>query len=327
MAMRHGGGCCDTVWSGEWAWGDLSGVVAGKARYIAQMFYRRKLLLGMIELWGGRMSRLDLQKILFLVARRQKAATFDFVPYRFGCFSFQSYADLRAMNTMGQLASTESDCTVLEKGWFSQLKDADQAILRHVRREIGELTGDSLVHHVYREFPYYAIKSEIAGRVLTQDEQAQVELQRPLENTPSWFTLGYEGRSLDSYLDAMVRRNISHLVDVRKNALSMKYGFSKSVLSKTCAHLGINYVHEPDLGIESEDRQHLRSLKDYEALFSRYEQTTLRGDAALRALYRLQTLHGEAPRIALTCFEKDPDYCHRSRVASALEGTSPIRHL
>lgn len=291
------------------------------------MFYRRKLLLGMIELWGGRMTRLDLQKILFLVAQRQKAATFDFVPYRFGCFSFQSYADLRAMTTMGQLDTNESDCATSEKGWFAQLKDEDQAILRQVKREIGALTGDSLVQKVYREFPYFAIKSEIAGRILNRDEQALVDLQRPLEDAPVWFTLGYEGRSLDAYLDALVRRNISHLVDVRKNALSMKYGFSKSQLSKTCAHLGITYLHEPDLGIESEDRQHLQSLKDYEALFSRYEQTTLRADSAHRALNRLQVLHQQVPRIALTCFEKDQHFCHRSRVASALEGSSPVQHV
>lgn len=291
------------------------------------MFYRRKLLLGMIELWGGRMTRLDLQKVLFLVARRQKAAAFDFVPYRFGCFSFQSYADLRAMNTVGQMVTTDSDCATLDKGWFSQLSADDQSILRQVKREVGALTGDALVHHVYREFPYYAIKSEIAGRILTQEEQALVDLQRPLEKTPSWFTLGYEGRSLDAYLDALVRRNITHLVDVRKNAVSMKYGFSKSQLDKTCGYLGITYIHEPDLGIESEDRQQLQSLKDYEALFSRYEQTTLRTDSAKGALDRLQVLHQDVPRVALTCFEKDSQYCHRSRVASALEGKSPVRHL
>lgn len=291
------------------------------------MFYRRKLLLGMIELWGGRMTRLDLQKVLFLVARRQKAAVFDFVPYRFGCFSFQSYADLRAMTTMGQMAGTESECATLEKGWFSQLKDEDQSILRQVKREIGNLTGEPLVQKVYREFPYFAIKSEIAERILTREEKALVDLQRPQEHAPVWFTLGYEGRSLDAYLDALVRRNISHLVDVRKNALSMKYGFAKSQLSKTCAHLGITYIHEPDLGIESEDRQHLQSLKDYEALFSRYEQTTLRTDSAKRALDRLQALHQNMPRIALTCFEKDPRYCHRSRVAAALEGSSPVQHV
>ncbi len=149
-------------------------------------------------------------------------ATFDFVPYRFGCFSFQSYADLRAMNTVGKMVTTDSDCATLDKGWFSQLKADDRTILQQVKREVGTLTGDALAHKVYRESPYFAIKSEIAERILTRDEQALVDLQCPLEIAPAWFTLGYEGRNLDAYLDAMVQRNITHLVDVRKNAVSMK---------------------------------------------------------------------------------------------------------
>jgi len=295
--------------------------------YIAQMFYRRKLLLGMVELWGGRMARLDLQKILFLVARRQKTPAFDFVPYRFGCFSFQSYADIRAMSAVGQMRSTEAECAIGEAGWFGRLAEDDQRLLREVKRETGSLTGDSLVQKIYREFPYFAIKSEIAPKLLNAEEMALVELQRPTATAPAWFTLGYEGRSLDAYLELLVRQNISHLVDVRKNAYSMKYGFSKSVLAKCCISLGISYSHEPDLGIESEDRQHLQGLKDYEALFATYEQTTLRSDAARKALDRLLEAQAQWPRMALTCFEKDPRYCHRSRVAAALEESSPARHL
>ena len=291
------------------------------------MFYRRKLLLGMIELWGGRMTRLDLQKVLFLVTRRQKVPAFDFVPYKYGCFSFQSYSDLRVLASQGMVSESETDCGIAERGWFSQLTTDDQAHLRKVRREIGDLTGDNLIHKVYTEFPYFAIKSEIAGRILSEEERAQVELQRPLENAARWFSLGYEGRSLDAYLELLVRRNVSVLVDVRKNAVSMKYGFSKSQLSKACNSLGVAYVHEPDLGIESEERQNLQSLKDYEALFSIYEATTLRSDRALHALDRLRDLQGHSPRVALTCFEKDPRYCHRSRVAAALEEGSPATHL
>lgn len=295
--------------------------------YIAQMFYRRKFLLGMIELWGGRMTRLDLQKVLFLVTRRQKVPSFDFVPYKYGCFSFQSYSDLRVMSSQGMVSETDAECGITERGWFSQLTADDQAHLRRVRREIGELTGDSLVHKINTEFPYFAIKSEIAGRILSVEERTLVELQRPLENSARWFSLGYEGRSLDAYLELLVRRNVAVLVDVRKNAMSMKYGFSKSPLSKACHSLGIAYVHEPDLGIESEDRQHLQSLKDYEALFSIYESTTLRSDRASRALDRLRDLQCRSTRIALTCFEKDPRYCHRSRVAAVLEKGEPAIHL
>lgn len=273
------------------------------------------------------MSRLDLQKVLFLAVQRQKTPSFEFVPYRFGCFSFQSYADLRAMTKVGQLGSDDAECRTLEGGWFQQLTSEDQQHLRQVRREIGELTGDALVRHVYREFPYYAIRSEIAACLLSRDELAAVDRVRPRAVDPIWFSLGYEGRSIDAYLETLIRNNISHLVDVRKNAMSMKYGFSKSQLAKSCASLGITYLHEPDLGIESEDRQQLHSLNDYEALFAAYESTTLQSAPARRALDRLLGLQSSAPRMALTCFEKDPRYCHRSRVVAALEGSAPSRHL
>jgi len=228
---------------------------------------------------------------------------------------------------VGQMVSTEAECAIGEMGWFGQLAEEDQRLLREVKREIGSLTGDSLVQKVYREFPYFAIKSELADRLLSPEEQGVVELHRPRQTAPTWFTLGYEGRSLDAYLDELIRRNITHLVDVRKNAQSMKYGFSKSTLAKTCGHLGITYVHEPDLGIESEDRRHLQSLKDYEALFSIYEQTTLKSDPAKTAFDRIRHLHGSAPRLAFTCFERDPRYCHRARVAAALEESAPVQHL
>ncbi|MCS2389053.1 DUF488 domain-containing protein [Bacteroides thetaiotaomicron] len=61
------------------------------------------------------------------------------------------------------------------------------------------------------------------------------------------------------------------LCDVRKNAYSQKYGFSKGQLEKACTGVGIKYIHIPQLGIESEQRQDLKSQKDYEILFESYE--------------------------------------------------------
>lgn len=315
-------------------WGDNESRILGMARaihaivgYIAQMFYRRKLILATLESWGGKMSRLDLQKSLFLISRKQKKPAFEFVPYRFGCFSFQSYADLRAMTTMSQIRSDERECHLDSTGWVGQLNLDDQAALRQVRQEIGELTGDRLVQKVYREYPYYAIRSEIAARLLSEEERSLVDAERPKEAEEGWFSLGYEGRSVDAYLDLLIQRNIRHLVDVRKNAMSMKYGFSKSQLAKNCQALGITYTHEPDLGIETEDRQQLNDLKDYEALFSIYEATTLRSDRAEKALDRVRAIQVSDSRVALTCFERDPLYCHRSRVTAVLEGSTPLQHL
>jgi len=45
------------------------------------------------------------QKYLFLYTREfQQEPSFEFVPYRFGSFSFQSYADKRRLVEMGALA-------------------------------------------------------------------------------------------------------------------------------------------------------------------------------------------------------------------------------
>ncbi|WP_200885350.1 DUF488 family protein [Jejuia pallidilutea] len=57
---------------------------------------------------------------------------------------------------------------------------------------------------------------------------------RSFENDITLFTIGYEGISLEHYLNKLIRNNIKLLCDVRKNALSMKYGFSKSQLKNAC---------------------------------------------------------------------------------------------
>ena len=103
------------------------------------------------------------------------------------------------------------------------------------------------------------------------------------------------------------------LCDVRKNAYSQKYGFSKSQLQKACEGVDIYYVHIPELGIESEFRQNLSSQKDYDLLFDNYEKTTLKKQT--ESLMKIKCLVDKYGRVALTCFEKNPLQCHRSRVA------------
>lgn len=118
------------------------------------------------------------------------------------------------------------------------------------------------------------------------------------------------------YINKLIINDVHVLCDVRKNAYSQKYGFSKSQLQKACLGVGIQYVHIPDLGIESEQRQELNSQADYDRLFERYEQTTLIKNHS--ALLKVRELIETENRVALTCFEKDPLQCHRSRVAKAL---------
>jgi len=72
------------------------------------MNYRQKTLVGLLSAFGGRLPSTDFQKYLFLFAREfQQEPSFEFVPYRFGSFSFQSYADKRRLVEIGALADSE----------------------------------------------------------------------------------------------------------------------------------------------------------------------------------------------------------------------------
>ena len=121
---------------------------------------------------------------------------------------------------------------------------------------------------------------------------------------------------METYINKLIINDINILCDIRKNAYSQKYGFSKSQLEKACSGVGIQYIHIPQLGINSDQRQDLRSQKDYDILFDTYERTTLKDNQ--QALLYIRALIEKNKRIALTCFEANPKQCHRSRVAKHL---------
>lgn len=289
------------------------------------LYYRRKVMLAVLQLWGGKLSRIDFEKILFLFSKRQAKPAFDFVPYKFGCFSFQSYADLSAMTATKLIKSDEDGIHVDGSEYLSTLTKDDQLLLTQLHDEIASLTGDSLVHHVYTLSPYYATRSEIANRILNAKELHAVEQFRPKPASHLLNTIGYEGISLDTYLNRLYQNGIQVLCDVRKNPISMKYGFSKGQLSQAIERLGLSYIHFPELGIESDARQDLKEFSDYQELFAEYEQTTLRSASAIRAISKIKEIIESGRAVALTCFEADPTWCHRSRVANAL-GYDP-KHL
>jgi uncharacterized protein (DUF488 family) len=147
---------------------------------------------------------------------------------------------------------------------------------------------------------------------------------------PGLLTIGYEGRSLEAYLNQLLRARVTLLCDVRRNALSRKYGFSKRTLGNACHGVGIRYEHLPELGIDSDLRQGLETQADYDALFANYRRDVLprQTDALNRITNWIRT---DGQRVALTCYEADPRQCHRHCVADALSqasaGSLVPRHL
>ncbi|EMF80372.1 PF04343 family protein [Leptospira weilii serovar Topaz str. LT2116] len=179
-----------------------------------------------------------------------------------------------------------------------------------------DYSKQALVIYVYENYPFYAIKSEIAETILSEDQWKKVKKSIPVKKEPCLFTIGYEGRTVERYVTELIRENIQILCDVRRNPLSMKFGFSKTQLKSILEAVGIEYVHVPGLGVDSDKRQKLHSKEDYENLFFEYERTTLASNS--KDLNIVANLFREKGRIALTCFEADSNCCHRGRTAKAL---------
>lgn len=298
------------------------------------MYYRRKLILALLEISGRPLSSTDLQKYLFLLANRQKKAAYEFVPYRYGCYSFQLDQDLRTMKKIQLLNSSvvgkkETWQKQTGENYLPQLKPEDRLAMQGVHNRFKQFTTRQLVHHTYVHYPYYAIKSRIAARLLAAEDWSRVQAEVPRPQESVLFTIGYEGISLEHYLNRLIKQGVQLLCDVRRNSFSMKYGFSKRQLQHACESVGVQYWHVPALGIVSDKRKSLHSLADYENLFDEYEQTTLTKET--EALQQVADVFENYQRVALTCFEREVCMCHRGRVAKHLVARPgwkiPLIHL
>ena len=140
------------------------------------------------------------------------------------------------------------------------------------------------------------------------------------------YTAGYEGESIDTFFEKLLEAGVQRLVDVRYNAISRKYGFSKGRLRGLCEQRNIDYVHLRQLGIPSSQRRSLRTVGDYQKLMRKYERSILPKVSHVQreALQLVQ----ELPSV-LVCFEADVDYCHRGRLAEAVssEAGMSVVHL
>lgn len=282
------------------------------------MFYRRKIILALLQLFDGQIDKISLQKLLFLLTKQQAKPDYDFIPYKFGCYSYSAHADLTTMVNKGILTDLEKSYKSNETAnYFNTLKADDKKLMLYVKEQYGKISADALMKHTYLNFPYWAINSEVAPRILNAEQLEKINISRPKSNETILFTIGYEGISLEEYLNRLLKNDVKVLVDVRNNPLSMKYGFSKSQLQRYCNSLGIEYVHYPEVGIQSEQRQELNSQADYDKLFAVYRNDNLTKTTSSQE--KILNLLKEKKRIALTCFEANICQCHRKHLAEAIE--------
>ena len=129
------------------------------------------------------------------------------------------------------------------------------------------------------------------------------------------FTIGYEGRDLDTFLDCLAQNGIECLLDVREVAYSRKKGFSRTALAKALEMKGIRYVHLKDLGSPGALRDELKSGGDYGKFFRGMEEHL----ATQRETIAEAHSHAVQMRCCLMCYEKLAAMCHRKIVARKIK--------
>lgn len=141
------------------------------------------------------------------------------------------------------------------------------------------------------------------------------------------FTIGYSGYTVDSFISALQRENVTLLLDIRWTPISRKKGFSKTALRLALTDAGIRYHHLRVLGSPTELRQALYAEKDLQAFFASYRDYLNSQQSGLREAADLVTEHS----VCLMCVEQCADECHRSVVAEAIKTlgrhTIQVRHL
>ena len=144
---------------------------------------------------------------------------------------------------------------------------------------------------------------------------------------PPLFTIGYEKAAQSDVLAALRQARVKVLVDTRAVAASRRAGFSKRQLAAGLDEVGIAYLHLQKLGTPAEGRAAARS-GDLETLWRIYDKHIKTPDARTQ-LDELEALVRSSRNVCLLCYERNPDECHRKRIAELIHERTgqKIEHL
>ncbi len=250
----------------------------------------------------GISSRTYLVKAMFLLRQRLgfDAVGYDFFPYKYGPFSNVIYEDFGALEKKGLFDETKLCLTKEGKLFVGGLKGNNE-VFPELHKILSNFSSAfKIKSFVYGNYPEFTVRSS--------------SLKKKPVKERGVCSIGYEGKTIDSFLNELIQHNVSLLVDVRRNAFSLKKGFSKSQLKHYLEKAGIGYLHFPELGIESEKRKGLDSAAGYKALFEEYRKSLPDKKEKIEELKKL----GEKEKVALMCFEVDKNFCHRGVLSEFL---------
>jgi uncharacterized protein (DUF488 family) len=127
------------------------------------------------------------------------------------------------------------------------------------------------------------------------------------------FTIGYEKAKPAAVMAELTRARVKLLVDTRAVAASRRPGFSKRQLAAELDQHGIGYLHLQLLGTPEEGRHAARSGR-IELMWPIYAKH-LKTPGAIEAMDELVAIVKSGQAVCLLCYERDKNFCHRSRIA------------
>jgi DNA-binding XRE family transcriptional regulator len=145
---------------------------------------------------------------------------------------------------------------------------------------------------------------------------ARTPTERKKAMTHGVVSVGYEGRTIETFVQSLVAAGVATVADVRLNPISRKAGFSKTKLKDALAAAGIDYVHFRSLGNPKSNRAPFwtgrvdEGRETYRSLLAGTDET-----AALDELSELV----DREVVAVMCFEHDQSICHRQVVIEMLD--------
>lgn len=137
-----------------------------------------------------------------------------------------------------------------------------------------------------------------------------------------FYTIGYEGRTIDIFVERLKKKGIARLIDVRERPLSRKKGFSKNVLRNRLEVEGIEYIHMPQLGSPSDIRHDYKDGGSEIVFFEKYRQYVR--DYRMDDIRELERYVSEKPSVIM-CFEDAYMHCHRRILAELVAEMSGFR--
>ncbi|RLB95400.1 MAG: hypothetical protein DRH50_04310 [Deltaproteobacteria bacterium] len=293
------------------------------------MLIRQKTVLALLSRANKPLSPTVFVKLAFLLRQetglKNEPTFYDFVPYKYGPFSFALYRELTNLRRDGYVTPDEERVAICEgtvglaEEKIDELPAAFHEAVEKVVRRYGRKSQSGLVKDVYTRYPWYAIKSELTG--LRPNLSMRVK-----KASPAVYTAGYEGKSVDAFFNHLLKNGIWLIIDVRANPVSRRYGFSKRQFSEIARRLGLDYLHMPELGIPSKYRVNLSDFDSYQRLMKKYEQEMI--PKVGNEIDEVGKLMMKTPAV-LVCVEKDVRCCHRSRLAVAVSRKTglEVKHI